>query len=207
MIKTPLYILLSIVVFVITALILYKILGSPDCDSMANQTAFQLKLAIDEVAKDPSEGGPPFYRDGDVPENPVYYKVAPIRLCQQYGEYSYLKSFMGGEPEYKIYYEIFPEGFFKGGAGMWSENYPWSGSAASTFVFWGAMRGVKIGAKLITSPTVGKGAWEVGKLIGVVKGEYEQFRANQFLSLLQSPDGFWGNHRSFKNDWRMEEFI
>jgi hypothetical protein len=190
MIKTPLYILLSIVVFVITALILYKILGSPDCDSMANQTAFQLKLAIDEVAKDPSEGGPPFYRDGGVPENPVYYKVVPIRLCQQYGEYSYLKSFMGGEPEYKIYYEVFPEGFFKGGALLWSENYPWSGSAASSFVFWGAMRGVTVAGKLVTKISTAHTAWKGLKMLSSLKAELDDFREVTLLDVLRNTEKF-----------------
>lgn len=190
MIKTPLYILLSIVVFLITALILYKILGSPSCDSMANQTAYQLKLAIDEVAKDPSEGGPPIYRDGDVPENPTYYKVAPIRLCQQYGEYSYLKSFFGGEPEYKIYYEVFPEGFFKGGSWMWSENYPWSGSAASSFAFWGAMRGVTVVAKLATKLSTAYGTWKAVKWFGSLKSEFDDFRNVKFLDVLRNTGGF-----------------
>jgi len=188
--KTVIYMLLMVAVFMVVIGTLFLIFGSTTCDSLANQTAFDLKWAIDEVAKDESVGGPPFYLGGGVPESPVYYRSAPIRLCQQHGEISFIRSFIGGEPDYKIYYEKFPEGFFSGGSWLWSENYPWSGSAASSFVFWGAMRGITIGIKVISKVSVAYGLWKGAKLIKSLGTNVDDVRARDFLTALRDPDLF-----------------
>jgi len=135
MLKIPISMLLSLVIFVIVAGALLLILGSPKCDSMANTTAYYLKNAIDEVSKDN------FYswdKGGIPPDNEIsYYRTAPITLCQDKG-ISYLETILGTtlEPQYKIYYETFPES----GGGVWTEAYPWSGGAASTLRMWAYMR-------------------------------------------------------------------
>jgi hypothetical protein len=187
--RTVIDFLLLIVFLLVIVGSLFLIFGSIECDSLANQTAYNLKLAIDEVAKDESDGGPPFYFGDGVPESPFYYRVAPIRLCQQHGEYSYVRSFMGGEPDYKIYYEKFPEGFFSGGSWLWAENYPWSGSAASSFVFWGAMRGVTIGLKAISYVNA-IGLWKGSKMVKSVFADVSDTRARDFLTALRDPDLF-----------------
>lgn len=129
-----------------------KTLGTPDCVSMANQTAQQLSLAINEVADGtnvlPFQPSDPSMNE---PADSRYYTTVPIRLCQQYGTYNFFLTFLGGMPEYQIYYEKFPEG----GGGMWNEAYPWSGGAASSLVFWAGMRGITLGLK---------GAWKLTKI-------------------------------------------
>jgi hypothetical protein len=166
MIKIPVNVAFSLVVFAITAGIFLLMFTSPSCDMLANQTARSIKLAIDEVASDDF----PMYTGGDVPTSPIYYREAPIMLCQEYGSYSYMLAFMGGEPEYKIYYEMFPQGFFKGGAWMWSEDYPWTGSAASGFVFYGFMRGVAVASKFVTKISKVYTVWKFTKLVGRTTG-------------------------------------
>jgi hypothetical protein len=135
MISIPLSILLSLVVAVIIIGSLFLILGSPKCDALANTTVYQLKTHIDEVAQNN------FYSwdNGGVPpdEETSYYTTAPIMLCQDKG-ISYLETLLGTtlEPQYKIYYEMFPEG----GGGLWTEAYPWGGGAAATLRMWAFFR-------------------------------------------------------------------
>jgi len=135
MLKIPITIVLSVVIFVIVVAIMLLIFASPECDSMANTTAYNLKVAIDEVSKDSfyswDQGGVP--PDGDL----TYYRTVPIKLCQDKG-ISQLEILLGTtlEPQYKIYYERFPEG----GGGTWTEAYPWSGGAAATLRIWAYMR-------------------------------------------------------------------
>jgi len=170
MIKIPIWILLSLTVFLVTAGIMLMIFTSPDCDSLANQTAFYLKLAIDEVSTEEF----PFYMGNNVPDNPMYYRESPIMLCQEYGSYSFFLKFMGGEPEYKIYYEIFPTGFFESGAWMWSEDYPWANSAASGFVFWGMVRGVSLIPKLAIRISKVYTFWKFATLLKNVGGTLDE---------------------------------
>lgn len=138
-----------------------KTLGTPDCVSMANQTAQQLSLAINEVAD--GTNVLPFQTDNPSSNEPTdskYYTTVPIRLCQQYGTYNFFLTFLGGMPEYQIYYEKFPEG----GGGMWNEAYPWSGGAASSLVFWAGMRGVTLGLKGLWSLTKIYQGWKAMQL-------------------------------------------
>lgn len=145
--------LLSLVIFVIGAGTLLLIFSSPKCDSMANTTAYNLKVAIDEVSKDSfstwSKSSVPTDSDID------YYRTVPIRLCQDKGV-SWLENILGTtlEPQYKIYYERFPEG----GGGTWTEAYPWGGGAAASLRMWAAMRigyGVfKLSAKYLTKLSI-----------------------------------------------------
>ena len=135
MLKISINTLLSLAVFIPVIAALLVVFGSPKCGSLANTTAYYLKSAIDEVSKDNfyswDEGGVP-------PDNEIsYYRTAPITLCQDKG-ISYLETILGTtlEPQYKIYYETFPEG----GGGTWTEAYPWSGGAASTLRMWAYMR-------------------------------------------------------------------
>ncbi len=144
MIERAIEIVITIVIFMIIAYTFIDIFGTPSCQSLANQTAQQLRFAINEVADGtnvlPFQTNDPSFNE---PSDSKYYTTVPIRLCQQYGTYSFFQSFLGGMPEYQIYYEKFPEG----GGGSWNEAYPWSGGAASSLVFWGAMRGVTFGLK------------------------------------------------------------
>lgn len=122
---------IALIVFIIVAWFMFMIFGAPECDSLANRTATSLKFAIDEVAEKVPE-----WREG-VPDDITYYRTADITLCQTKG-ISTLEIILGAtmEPQYRIYYEQFPEG----GGGIWTEAYPWSGGAASTLRMWGYMR-------------------------------------------------------------------
>ena len=129
-------IVMMVSVFILVATILFYTFGSPECESYANKTARDLKDAINRVA-DPAF---PTYTGDDVPSDPRYYSTSLVTMCQQNTAWSWIIQFWGGVPEYQIYYEQFPEGFFSGGAGMWTESYPWSGGAGSSLVFWGVLR-------------------------------------------------------------------
>jgi hypothetical protein len=161
-----------LVVFIIFLWALFLILGSPDCDQLSNTTAYNLKFAIDEVSTDRV----PFVAYGDEPDS-TEYRTAAIRLCQEdylYSKltspigspggnigdqiYSWVLKLFGGEPQYQIYYEIFPEG----GSGMWKESYPWNGGAASTFLFWAVTRGISIGVEALSPLVIGtKAGWGI----------------------------------------------
>lgn len=164
MIDIPLGILMTLIVFIIFLTALYFIFGSPQCDSLANQTAYSIKLAVDTVASDSF----PTWEGSDVPTDSdyTYYSTASIRLCQEQGT-TFWDSFFGSPPEYQIYHEVFPEGGWS-----WNEAYPWSGGAAGTLKFWGAMR-------------IGIGAWKIGSslykkasIVGIgseaIKGVYSK---------------------------------
>ena len=127
---------LSVAIALIVIGAFYTIFGSANCEAMANITATDLKNSINKVANPAF----PSYAGNDVPTNPIYYEESLIRMCQQHTQWSYALSFWGGWPQYQIYYEEFPEGFFGGGSWLWDEAYPWSGGAGSTLVFWGALR-------------------------------------------------------------------
>lgn len=148
MIERAISIVITIVIFMIIAYVFIGIFGAPSCAHLANQTALQLKFAINEVADDSFPSFDPKNPKFTEPTNSYYYTSVPIRLCQQYGTQAFFMSFFGGMPEYQIYYEHFPEG----GGGMWNEAYPWSGGAATSFIFWAGMRGVV---------TVGKALWKI----------------------------------------------
>jgi len=159
MISIPINILLTLMVFIVFLAALYFIFGAPQCDSLANQTAYSLKVAIDGVAYDsfpmwPGDGVP---ADSDY----AYYKTATIRLCQEEGT-TFWDSFFGRPPQFQIYHEIFPEGGW-----TWNEAYPWSGGAAGTLKFWAAMRigvGVwKLGTQIYKKVTILGISSEVGK--------------------------------------------
>jgi len=160
MVESAIDIVLSVVIFAIIAFLFIKTFGVPSCESAANQTALQLKYAIDEVADDRF---PKFDTDNpnyEEPTNSHYYTTVPIKLCQQHGTFSYFMSFLGGMPEWQIYYERFPEG----GGGIWNEAYPWGGGAASNFIFWAAMRGVSVAGKLAARLTKIYAGWRVIQL-------------------------------------------
>ena len=135
-------------------IVLMNIFGSVECTGLANQTALGLSRGVDRVSS------PDFpYWDGDSqPTDPIYYDTADVKLCQEHtdGLEGYWRAFWGGSvPQYQIYYERFPEGFFSGGAAMWEESYPWSGGAGGQLVFWGALRSGKyllVGAKKVMGP-------------------------------------------------------
>jgi len=181
-----------LIVFVIVFGILYLIFGSPQCDVLANTTAVQLKLIIDEVASD----NVPMYPMEGVPDNSFYYRTANIQLCQLgYDVYNYfLVNFMGGFPQYQIYYGHFPEGNFKGGAGMWTEAYPWSGGAASSFAFWGVMRGISVAGKALSwafeKLSTTYWLWKAAKMVKSVGGNVKEVREAGFLALLRKPNTF-----------------
>ncbi|MHA2100621.1 MAG: hypothetical protein ACW99A_18250, partial [Candidatus Kariarchaeaceae archaeon] len=127
--------LLMVILFLAVVVALYSVFGAPRCDSLANVTAMQLKMTIDDV----TDSNFPYWNEADsVPPDATYYEKVPIRLCQEQGEYSFIQAFFGGIPEYQIYFEKFPES----GGGAWSEAYPWSGGSGGFLVFWGAMKGV-----------------------------------------------------------------
>lgn len=157
MLKIPIVLMTSLAIFIIILTAFYMIFGRPECDSYANQTAYSLKLAIDEVSKDYFKT---WTLDGVPPDNePSYYKTASIRLCQERGT-SFWESFFGTPPEYQIYYETFPEGGW-----LWNEAYPWSGGAAGTIKFWGALR-------------IGTGIWKLSSTyltrVGIIKSFLEK---------------------------------
>lgn len=154
MIDLAIEMVITVIIFFIIAYAFVSIFGAPTCESAANQTAMNLKNAINEVVENRSSFDP-----GDPgstePDDPMYYTTVPIRLCQQKVPYAYILQFLGGMPEYQIYYEHFPEGGW-----LWNEAYPWSGGAGSTLLFWGVMRGAYGLGKLAGSMTTLYGGWK-----------------------------------------------
>jgi len=170
-------IVLSVATFATVLLVLFQVFGAPTCTSLAEQTALQLKYAIDDVSKDSF----PIYTGSDVPLDPTYYKAVPIRLCQEYGEYSYWLQFFGGFPQYQVYYEMFPEtGFVPGSQHLWNEAYPWSGGAASSFAFWGAMR---IGTAFVkyVSLAMEYDTWKIALIIHRVRTKAQVIREWNYI--------------------------
>jgi len=165
--RIPVAIVFMLIVFIIVLAFLYKVLGSPECDDISNTTAFHLKDAVNQVSKEdfpywtnPSK--PP--EEGDV----AYYRRSDIKLCQQnFGTYEAALRLFGGEPEYKIYYEKFPDE-----GRMWKESYPWNCGAGSTLVFWGIMHTattlVKVGSKVFTYYKYGK---QLAKTASIINKE------------------------------------
>ncbi len=135
--QDPARILVGIVIFVAFFLALYNIVGAPQCDALANQTAFALQQEISRVASPDF----PIYHGSGVPLKE--YATVPIRLCQQFKGIlpetagAFQTAFFGGIPQYMIYYEKFPESSWALG---WNEAYPWSGGAAGNLVFYGVVR-------------------------------------------------------------------
>jgi hypothetical protein len=151
MIKIPITVLLSVVLFIITAGILLLMFGSPECNALANTTAFHLRNAISDVSKDTF----PSWDGGGIPpdEETKYYRAVPITLCQDKA-IGVIDIVLGTtlEPQYQIYYEKFPES----GGGIWTEAYPWSGGAASSVRMWAVMRGVSFGLKITNAALIAK---------------------------------------------------
>lgn len=148
-------------------IVLMNVFGSVECTGLANQTALGLSRGVDRV----SSPDFPYWNGDSQPTDPIYYDTADVKLCQEHtdGLEGYWRAFWGGSvPQYQVYYERFPEGFFSGGAAMWEESYPWSGGAGGQLVFWGAFRSGK--ALLVGgSKIIGRGAAEAG------------YKTNQFL--------------------------
>jgi len=169
-----------VILFVIVIFALYRWLGTPECDSLANQTAIQLKAAIEDVSKDNF----PVWTGSEPPsvENTGYFKTSPIRLCQHHGDYSWAMQFMGGFPEYEIYYEEFPSGALGWAFGdpygslMWTEEYPWGGQQ-SGFLMWGAMRlgSAAYGFYKFNKYTKFLTAGDTISLVAKIKGYYKQY--------------------------------
>lgn len=174
--KLAFNILGTVIVFIIVIYGMYRWLGTPECDSLANQTALQLKIAIEDVSKDDF---PVWY--GSAPPGPQdigYLKTSPIRLCQDHASYAYWLQFAGGFPEYEIYYEEFPAAAltvftsgFKDPSGtmLWTEDYPYGGQQ-SALLMWGIMRGVSIGAK------IAKKVYNPMSLINKIRNYFKNFR-------------------------------
>lgn len=142
MLKLPISMLMMLIVFIVFLAALFIIFGSPNCNSLANQTAYSIKISVDEVVKDDF---PTWNQDGVPDEDDYnYYRTASVKLCQEGGT-TFWDSVFGNPPAYQIYFEKFPEG----GGGTWNEAYPWSGGAASNLMFWAIMR-------------TGVGAWKLG---------------------------------------------
>jgi len=190
MIERAISIVITIVIFMIIAYVFIGIFGVPSCAHLANQTALQLKFAINEVADDSFPSFEPEDPKFTEPTNSYYYSPVPIRLCQQYGTQAFFMSFLGGMPEYQIYYEHFPEG----GGGMWNEAYPWSGGAATSFIFWAGMRGVVTVGKALWKITTIKSLFKAGQLTykGVevtakrVDGIYKITKTDELKNLLKN---------------------
>jgi hypothetical protein len=199
-------IVLGLVFFILLAWVFLTMIGTPECESMANKTALNLKYAIDAAAKDHSQGGLPEWDGSGVPNDKAYYNLADITLCQEHGQYSYLLQFAGGMPEYQIYYEQFPES----GGGVWNEAYPWSGGAAGSLVFWGAMRGINLGFTL-TKAAIFKSLSQLSIFDGLKEGWNERWLnvqdaltgAEKFDSTLTLTDTI----EKFHDEGRMPETI
>jgi len=153
--RIPVAIVFMLIVFIIVLAFLYKVLGSPECDDISNTTAFHLKDAVNQVSK---EDFPYWTNPSKPPEESdvAYYRRSDIKLCQQnFGTYEAALRLFGGEPDYKIYYEKFPDE-----GRMWKESYPWNCGAGSTLVFWGIMHTattlVKVGSKVFNYYKYGK---------------------------------------------------
>jgi hypothetical protein len=183
-----------LIVFLIFIWALFIVLGSPECDDLANTSAYNLKTAIDQVASEDV----PFVDYGDEPQ-PTEYRTAVIRLCQEdylfskmagQGKtenivdqiYSWILKLMGGEPQYKLYYEIFPEE-----GGIWKESYPWNGGAASTLAFWLVMRGVSIGIERLSPVGFAKTGWSMMKWLGGADEVAETVVETSSVFVKQSP--------------------
>ncbi len=152
MVEEPIKMLTGLVVFIAIALVFFFAFGAPQCSALANSTAAGLVNGFNTVAKPEF----PEWNRGGEPTDPYYYERVPIRLCQEGGT-NYLQQFWAGMlPQYQIYYERFPEGFFSGGAGMWEESYPWSGGAGGQLFFWGALRAGKVLGKVGATLAFGK---------------------------------------------------
>ncbi len=164
--RLVLNIFLSVIFFLVFIYLIYMFIGAPECDSYANITLMNLENAINDVAT-----YYPTWYGREPPDDLMYYKTAPITLCQEKGV-SFWETFFGGGPEYQIYYEKFPES----GGGIWTEAYPWSGGNKNTLIFWAIMRGVilpiKYGPSIVNLARAGiKGShlvkWMGQKLVSV----------------------------------------
>jgi hypothetical protein len=176
--RTVLNIFFSVVFFIVFALLIYMMLGSPECNSYANISALNLENAINDVAQ-----YYPKWDGGGIPDDLTYYKPAPITLCQTRGT-SVIEAFTGGGPEYQIYYEMFPEN----PGGTWTEAYPWSGGAMNTIIFWAAFRGVSIGIKY--SPSLAnliKGGFKAPRLVRWLSNKFSWVK-NKFSGILSNAD-------------------
>ncbi|HLC51349.1 MAG TPA: hypothetical protein VJH90_03190 [archaeon] len=138
----PIRIVAAVILFSLVVLILYSIFGAPVCSAQANATVAAFASTFNEV----NAGSFPMYEGDGIPVDRMKFKTVPVFLCQQNGELSFVIGFLGGFPEYQLYYETFPKGFLQSDgpvetAGMWDEAYPWSGGAAAGLVFLGALKG------------------------------------------------------------------
>jgi len=179
MLKIPINILMMLVVFLIVAFALFTIFGAPQCDYKANQTALYLTQAINEIA----DSKTPYFNAAnparDIPDDPTLFRTAPITLCQQTGATSFIQAFMGGSPEYQVYFEHFPES----GGGLWTEAYPWSGGASSMLVFWGALRTGIVGFKYAGKYILTGKLFATTAVLKLVKSITENSRINKVMKV------------------------
>jgi ASC-1-like (ASCH) protein len=186
MIERAIGIAIAIVITMILAFVFIQLFGAPTCASLANQTALQLKFAINEVADDSFPIFTPNDPSLDEPTDSRYYTTVPIRLCQKYGTFDFFRQFLGGMPEYQIYYEHFPEG----GGGIWNEAYPWSGGAGSTLLFWGAMRGIAFAGKIAGKLTKIYIGWKGVQFIRQMR-DFLQMKPWTYYKWTYHQTGFW----------------
>ncbi|MBU3904566.1 MAG: hypothetical protein KJ906_00245 [Nanoarchaeota archaeon] len=202
-------IVMMVVVFVFVLLLFWNVFGSPKCNDLASVTAEQLRIGINDVAENYES-----YTGDGVPNDPGVYVEKQISLCQQHSFYSYTQSFMGGFPEYQIYYEQFPEGFFNGGAWMWTENYPWSGGAASSLFFWGGLRlgtAAARGIKYVAFAKVKMGLSATTTIHRILKerSSFIQILKNskKTMNMIDNNPALKIAYKEFKQSGKAEEFI
>ncbi len=180
-------------------IVLLNIFGSVECTGLANQTALGVSRAVDRVS---SPDFPYWSNTNSQPTDPIYYDTADVKLCQEHtdGLEGYWRAFWGGSvPQYQIYYERFPEGFFSGGAAMWEESYPWSGGAGGQLVFWGAFRSGKyllVGAKKVIGTVNIRNYFKIFQLRHSVNSGIRSAQRVAILDLVER-----GGSRAFMDDW------
>ncbi|MBI4176844.1 MAG: hypothetical protein HY516_00595 [Candidatus Aenigmarchaeota archaeon] len=121
--QDTIFLILGLVIFVMTAFVVYMLIGGPYCDDMAKKTANNIKTAVETVSK-----------TGTYTEESPY--TTYVMLCQNkvgspltLNPFAY-KAFT--TPEYMIYWEHFPEGPGNIGEGLYKfdESYPFSKNMA-----------------------------------------------------------------------------
>ncbi len=121
--QDTIFLMIGMLIFVITAVVVYMLIGGPYCDDMAKKTTNNIKAAVDVVAK-----------TGTFTKDSPYTTYA--MLCQnKVGSPLTLNIFdykVFTAPEYMVYWEHFPEAPSNIAEGMYKfdESYPFSKNMA-----------------------------------------------------------------------------
>ncbi|MEM5772407.1 MAG: hypothetical protein QXO65_02740 [Candidatus Aenigmatarchaeota archaeon] len=173
----------GIILFILIAAILLRVSTSPECDMYANETAKELRDAINEVASDNFPSWNQNFPPSD--ENKDFYKPVIIKLCEKKIGWAGA-ALSAAIPTYQIFYESFPEA---PAWAAWDESYPFSGGAANALLNYAIIKyGPKIGKG------IGKGikaTYKIGTKVAKYgfKEVYKTSKLNNFFNKVKT-EGF-----------------